>query len=1029
MTSFRPIVLTITDGGDNRKTRKIKVFPGDIEVIIVSRVAKAFKTLPDFIVWNLDDGIKFTGKSNPQNTESTVLTLTNFLNRFSTSGKTIRDIWKSARNAGFYLLQEEDLMSYFIVHLPEKARGAKNLRYSQENIDRWKKRYSDAQEEQKNRLGTDTPLYELIKSDKWDKNILSKFDKRKSALILDDVNFKMHFTGVEANVSLITRFNRLECSITLPWVVWKRGDARQFRETEIEQEHIVYYKVWNQLSTISQESPQTRLEAEGNSYINPPEIDTWETQIAMWDKISLGIDTADIEEYTIMSVYHEAKYHIVKMWRKKVTVDREGEFHWWISIEIPSSFSEGEYSDVWISRLGDILGERLNPKNTKQFGISGYYGIRGWNLNPVLLLSYFTSNRISQFYTTISENNRNLAVTKDSTGVGCVYNPDYPAYRSRIHFSTVERATMNDPLVQIGDITAFSEYVLVRISRVNDPFTINWLHYTLTFIITVYWTQRESIHRFYTKMGFKSEVGEIDTFFQRGKLPDRPLDRLNLALPEITTGGKYTTKCAAERQPLVVSEKEAKQKDKKRVFQYPKEDGVWLWCDKKKFPNPGFKDADDLPLDVRQRFPHYPCCFSKGMVRKKIQEFNMYYNIESQMDITDPTANKKFIARSYRRALMWREEHSHQGVPPTEIQDLLNTSIARLEPNPFSEFLRQGSPETPSSIIHCILEALEVPSYVNQSLPFRQNYLRIERNKIADQHPELTFMVTETPEWSDEDRIRYLRDSSLELSANIWSSLLNWYYKINIIAFTPDGFEYPFSQGPTLLRPWNKTWPFIMVIKSPSHKLHALYPTYELLFWQRQENERQFTFSYETIKDVRQLYHKIKTTKIEQTSSELERPKGAYILWDWFGDKEVVERRGDVLYQVSDDYGKINYAGIKEVQGFIEDVIAQCDAKGKLEFTKTKDEDSNNAPKFAVTLGVIPDYMYDGKGMMISGVREGRPAAKAGIKNGDIVIKMGDVDVTDMMAYMKALGKFKKGEKTMVTVKRGEEELEFEVEF
>ena len=134
-------------------------------------------------------------------------------------------------------------------------------------------------------------------------------------------------------------------------------------------------------------------------------------------------------------------------------------------------------------------------------------------------------------------------------------------------------------------------------------------------------------------------------------------------------------------------------------------------------------------------------------------------------------------------------------------------------------------------------------------------------------------------------------------------------------------------------------------------------------------------------------------------------------------------------HKPSDDFDKINYAGIEEVQGFIEDVIAQCDSKGKLEFTKTKSEDSKKAPKYSVTLGVIPDYMYDGKGMLITSVREGRAAEKAGIQDGDIVIKMGDVEVTDMMAYMNALGQFKKGEKTMVIVKRGEEEMEFEVEF
>jgi len=134
-------------------------------------------------------------------------------------------------------------------------------------------------------------------------------------------------------------------------------------------------------------------------------------------------------------------------------------------------------------------------------------------------------------------------------------------------------------------------------------------------------------------------------------------------------------------------------------------------------------------------------------------------------------------------------------------------------------------------------------------------------------------------------------------------------------------------------------------------------------------------------------------------------------------------------HKPTDDFDKINYDGIKEVQGFIEKVIAQCDSKGKLEFTKTKDEDSTKAPKYSVTLGVIPDYMYDGKGMLISGVREGRTADKAGIKNGDIVIKMGDYEVKDMMGYMAALGKFKKGDKTKVVVKRGEKEIVVEVEF
>ena len=47
----------------------------------------------------------------------------------------------------------------------------------------------------------------------------------------------------------------------------------------------------------------------------------------------------------------------------------------------------------------------------------------------------------------------------------------------------------------------------------------------------------------------------------------------------------------------------------------------------------------------------------------------------------------------------------------------------------------------------------------------------------------------------------------------------------------------------------------------------------------------------------------------------------------------------------------------------------------------------------------------------------------------DIVIKMGEHDVEDMMGYMKALSSFKKGDTTTVVFKRGEEEISVEVEF
>ena len=78
---------------------------------------------------------------------------------------------------------------------------------------------------------------------------------------------------------------------------------------------------------------------------------------------------------------------------------------------------------------------------------------------------------------------------------------------------------------------------------------------------------------------------------------------------------------------------------------------------------------------------------------------------------------------------------------------------------------------------------------------------------------------------------------------------------------------------------------------------------------------------------------------------------------------------------------------------------------------------------------MVPDYAFDKEGMRIDGVSDGKPAQKAGLLAGDIVIQIGEHKVVDMMSYMKALGKFTKGEKTKVKVKRGEEILEKDIEF
>jgi hypothetical protein len=133
-------------------------------------------------------------------------------------------------------------------------------------------------------------------------------------------------------------------------------------------------------------------------------------------------------------------------------------------------------------------------------------------------------------------------------------------------------------------------------------------------------------------------------------------------------------------------------------------------------------------------------------------------------------------------------------------------------------------------------------------------------------------------------------------------------------------------------------------------------------------------------------------------------------------------------HKPSDDANKINYGGMVKVQDYIFQIIKGTVQEGKLAFQKTK-EDTANTPKFKVTFGIIPDYFFEGPGLRVDGVSQGKTAEKAGIKNGDIILQVGEYEVKDMRSYMEVLGKFEKGAKTDVKIKRGEQEMTLPVQF
>ena len=133
-------------------------------------------------------------------------------------------------------------------------------------------------------------------------------------------------------------------------------------------------------------------------------------------------------------------------------------------------------------------------------------------------------------------------------------------------------------------------------------------------------------------------------------------------------------------------------------------------------------------------------------------------------------------------------------------------------------------------------------------------------------------------------------------------------------------------------------------------------------------------------------------------------------------------------HKPSDDASKLNYPGMADVLSYIATCIDRTLKYPKMQFQKTRSPDTGKA-SFKVTMGVMPDYTYEGRGMRIDGVTDNKPAFRAGIQRGDVVLKLGGEPVLDVQGYMQVLSKYKKGDTADVEVIRNNEHKILSVTF
>ncbi len=127
---------------------------------------------------------------------------------------------------------------------------------------------------------------------------------------------------------------------------------------------------------------------------------------------------------------------------------------------------------------------------------------------------------------------------------------------------------------------------------------------------------------------------------------------------------------------------------------------------------------------------------------------------------------------------------------------------------------------------------------------------------------------------------------------------------------------------------------------------------------------------------------------------------------------------------------KLNYEGISRVAKLMSLVVRQliqADRPPRYSEQKPPEEGQRRA-SLRAWLGTVPDYAQsDVSGVLLSGVAKDGPAAKAGVRGGDVIVGLAGKRIENIYDYTYAIEAIKSGQETEIIVKRGEKELQLKV--
>jgi hypothetical protein len=133
-------------------------------------------------------------------------------------------------------------------------------------------------------------------------------------------------------------------------------------------------------------------------------------------------------------------------------------------------------------------------------------------------------------------------------------------------------------------------------------------------------------------------------------------------------------------------------------------------------------------------------------------------------------------------------------------------------------------------------------------------------------------------------------------------------------------------------------------------------------------------------------------------------------------------------HKPTDTADRINYDGLASITGFVRDIVLELQSSNtRPTYAVAKVEATARSTGFRVYLGTVPSYAESTDGLKLDAVRDASPAASAGLKAGDRIVKLAGRDVRNVYDYTQALSEMKAGQEYEVEIVRDEKRMTMKI--